>query len=64
MAPPVALATVPLLLYVAGGVYATQVKTSSLLVEGARVLLEDNNFMVASMRGRLMEGSVGRQHEE
>jgi hypothetical protein len=29
------------------------------IVGGARVRLGDDNFMVASMRGRLMEGSVG-----
>jgi hypothetical protein len=61
MAPPAALAMVPLLLYVARGFYATGVETSSLLVEGARVRLGDDNFVVASMRGRLMEGLVGQQ---
>jgi hypothetical protein len=34
------------------------------IMEGARVWLGDDNFAVASMRGRLIEGSVGRQHKE
>ncbi len=34
------------------------------IVEGARIWLGEDNFAVASMRGRLMEGSVGQRREE
>jgi hypothetical protein len=34
------------------------------IVEGVRVRLGDDNFAVASMRGRLMEGPVGQQRKE
>ncbi len=64
MAPLAALGMVPLLSYVAGGGLCHTGGNVIIACGRGEVQLGDNNFAVASMRGRPMEGSVGQQLEE